>query len=74
MDQTKYGRSFNQARKAQGFKSQAQLDAFFAHYDHQKACAECQKPGPGVLLDDGYQPTMNECDAAKLLYRAYLAI
>lgn len=63
-------RNFTQARKEQGFKSQAHLDAFFRYYDHTKACAECQKPGPGVWLDDGFQPTQNRCDEAKRLDRA----
>ena len=67
-----YGRTFNEARKAQGFTSQANLDAFFRHYDHSKTCAECQKPGPGVLLDDGYQPTMNSCPEHQELYKAYI--
>ena len=62
-----FGRIFNQARKDQGFKSQTHLDAFYAHYDHTKACPECQKPGPGVWLDDGFQPTMNECEEGKRL-------
>lgn len=68
-----YGRIFNQARKEQGFKSQEQLDAFYAEYDHTQACSECQKPGIGVWLDDGYQPTMNRCVVAQKLYAAYCA-
>ena len=65
------GRVLNESRKAQGFKSQAQLDGFFAHYDHQKNCAECQRPGPMLALDDGMQPTMNECAVSKELLKAY---
>lgn len=65
--QSTFGRIFNAARKAQGFHSQLQLDAFYAYMDHRAGCAECQKPGPGVALDDGYQPTMSECTEAKRL-------
>ena len=70
----KSSRLLNQSRIAQGFKSQAQLDAFFAHYDHTKNCAECQKPGKGVWLDDGFQPTMNSCAVADQLYKQYINI
>ena len=38
---SEYSRTFDAARKAQGFTSQAQLDAFFAHYDHVYACTAC---------------------------------
>lgn len=66
------GRLFTQSRRDQGFKSQAHLDAFFAHYDHTKACGECG-PGRAVPLDDGMQPTFRECDAALSLYLDVLA-
>ena len=65
-----FGRTFNQQRKEQGFRSQAHLDAFYMYFDHTKACAECQKPGKGALFDDGYQPTHNRCDIALELDRA----
>jgi hypothetical protein len=71
---TEFGRTFNQARKAQGFSSQAHLDAFYRHFDHIENCPECQKPGSGVLLDDGFQPTMNRCDLAQELDRATQAV
>ena len=64
-------RVFTQGRKEQGFKSQEHLDAFHRYYDHTKACAKCQKPGPGVELDDGIQPTLNRCVVAQDLYRLY---
>lgn len=67
-------RILDAGRIAQGFKSQDMLDAFFRHYDHTKGCAECQKPGPGVELDDGIQPTMNSCAEADRLYAAYLQV
>lgn len=65
-----FGRTFNQQRKEQGFRSQAHLDAFYTYFDHTEACVECQKPGKGVLLDDGYQPTCNRCGIALELDRA----
>jgi len=68
---TSASRLLDAGRIAQGFRSQAMLDAFFLHYDHTKACAECQKPGRGVELDDGIQPTMNTCAEADRLYAAY---
>ncbi len=71
---TAYGRDFNAARKAQGFTSQAQLDGFFAHYDHMKTCADCKALDGHALLDDGYQPTVGECGIAKNLYREYLRV
>ena len=71
---TEYNRDFNVARQSQGFKSQADLDAFFAYIDHTEQCPECQKPGKGVLVDDGYQPTANRCDRANELWVAWCAI
>ena len=65
-------RSLDEGRISQGFKSQAQLDAFFRHYDHTKGCTECQRPGRGVELDDGIQPTMNSCATADILYAQYV--
>lgn len=58
--------------KQLGWHSMDQIRAFKAYMDHRDGCEECKKPGPGVLLDDGYQPTCNECDTAVGLYRAYL--
>ena len=72
MDNTVFGRELNQARISQGFRSQRQLDAFYAHNDHQHACAECQKPGRMVELSDGMQPTVNSCPIADALYEEYL--
>ena len=65
-----YGRILDAGRKAQGFKSQDQLDAFYRHYDHVHSCAECCRPGPSAWIDDGMQPTMNECDEGKRLFVA----
>lgn len=64
---TSFTRIFNEARKAQGFRSQAHLDAFFASYDHTKNCADCKAKDGGVWLDDGWQPTEGRCDEAKRL-------
>ena len=71
---TNFTRTFDTARREQGFRSQADLDAFFAYYDHTCVCAECQKPGKSVALDNGYQPTMNRCEAALSLQTAWHAI
>ena len=62
-----FGRFFDADRKAQGFHSQAHLDDFYAYFDHTQTCAECQKPGRGVELDDCIQPTMNRCELAREL-------
>ena len=74
MPHTMRRRVFNTARQQQGFKSQAQLDAFYAHYDHVEACHACKALDGYVLLSDGYQPTMGECQEAQRLYRAYLQV
>jgi hypothetical protein len=66
-------RTCTAARQAQGFRSQAHLDAFLRYYDHVEGCAACQRPGEGVLLDDGWQPTRRECDTARELFRLSLA-
>lgn len=71
---SEFGRIFNKARRAQGFRSQAHLDAFYRHFDHIESCPECQKPGAGVLLDDGFQPTMNHCEIAQALDKATQAL
>ena len=62
------------ARKAQGFKSQEHLDAWSAYYRHTESCAECRKPGPGVYLDDGFQPTQNRCAVARELFATFCRI
>lgn len=69
-----FGREFNAARKAQGFKSQAQLDAFYAAYDHNKDCADCHKRNGHALLDDGCQPTQGSCPTHQALERTYFAL
>lgn len=63
----KTNRQFDAARKAQGFRSQVHLDAFFAAYDHVQGCAACKARDGWVLLDDGYQPTEGRCDVARAL-------
>ena len=69
-----FTRTFDAARREQGFRSQAELDAFFRYYDHTKECAECHKPGPAFPLDDGMQPTQHRCATALRLYAdAYAA-
>jgi hypothetical protein len=54
-------REFNPARKVQGFRDQAHLDAFYAYLDHRNACPECGQPGPGYDAPDGWQPTETIC-------------
>lgn len=65
-------RKFTPARRAQGFRSQAHLDAFYAHFDHIATCTECG-PGAPVELDDGLQPTLRECAEGLRLLAASFA-
>jgi hypothetical protein len=69
MAETKeFTRTFNAARREQGFKSQAHLDAFYAAYDHEKACAACQRPGtPYETTDGGLMATSARCEEGKRL-------
>lgn len=61
-------RTLTEARRLQGFKSQAHLDAFFALYDHTQRCPECQQEGEGTPTEDGgWQPTMKRCAYAQSL-------
>ena len=62
-----YNRIFDAAREAQGFRSQAHLDAFFAYCDHTEGCPACKALDGHVLLDDGYQPTAGRCAVALAL-------
>lgn len=62
-----YTRTFNAARLAQGFRSQAHLDAFFAVSVHVASCAECAARDGYVELDDGIQPTSGRCPEAQRL-------
>ena len=68
------GRIFNTARKAQGFTSQAHLDAFFLHYDHAQSCGICASLDGWALVDDGFQPILDECPEGKRLYLEYCAV
>lgn len=61
------GRVFDAGRKAQGFKSQAHLDAFYRAYDHSSSCAACKALDGYALLDDGYQPTSGRCPEGRRL-------
>ena len=63
----KHTRVFDAARKAQGFRSQRHLDAFYRYYDHTQECSACHARDGYVLLDDGYQPTSGRCDEAQRL-------
>lgn len=59
-----YNRIFDAAREAQGFRSQAHLDAFFAYFDHTEGCPDCKALDGYVLLDDGLQSTAGRCAVA----------
>lgn len=71
------GRVLTPGRAAQGFRSQAHLDAFYAYYDHVQAgraagpagCG-CGQPGPGYDAPDGWQPTEAICPAGRALLDA----
>lgn len=63
-----FSRTFNQARKEQGFRSQAHLDAFFTHYDHQKGCAVCQNVGEIPDGQGGYYLVGGDCAEEKRLH------
>lgn len=60
-------RIFDDGRKAQGFRDQAHLDAFFRHLDHQRACPVCSSIGGYVPFDDGMQPVGGLCDEGRAL-------
>jgi len=62
-------RTFTEERQAQGFTSQAHLDAWFASYDHVKDCPSCGLPA-GTWLSDGWQPAETRCAAWHELDRA----
>lgn len=64
---TTYNRNFDAAREAQGFRSAAHLDAFFALHDHVTSCNDCAARDGYVVLDDGIQPTSGRCPEAKRL-------
>lgn len=61
---TTYSRQFDAARQAQGFRSQAHLDAFYAAMDHVAGCPACKALDGYVELDDGMQPTDGRCPVA----------
>ncbi len=63
-----FDRTFNAARRDQGFADQGHLDRFYAYFDHTKACAACAKPG--WMWNEGdasWQPTMGKCSTASSL-------
>ena len=60
-------RTFDEARRLQGFKSQAHLDAFYRSYDHKKSCPVCSKVGGNVAVFDGMQPYMKSCEEGQRL-------
>lgn len=64
-----FGRILTAERRAQGFRDQAHLDAFYRHIDHVAVCPDCGQPGPAVPLDDGMQPTTTECPEGQRLFK-----
>lgn len=62
------------ARIAQGFRSQAHLDAFYAAFDHTSACPVCSSEAGMVALDDGPQPVMGRCAEGLALEKASFAV
>jgi len=59
-------RLYTDARKKQGFRSQAHLDAFYAAFDHARTCPDCQGSAY-VARHDGLQPVSVHCDTWKQL-------
>ena len=64
-------RIFGTDRAAQGFRSQAHLDAFLAYHDHTQACGECGQPGAATWLEGSasWQPTATVCPEGIRLQR-----
>ena len=62
-------RAFTAARQAQGFRSQAHLDAFYVAYDHVQGCGECGLPAPAMWLEGSasWQPTETRCAESRRL-------
>ncbi len=63
-------RLFTSARRDQGFRSQAHLDAWYRYSDHVRSCEECQRPGEPMWLegDASWQPTHRSCAEADRLF------
>ena len=72
MVESKFTRVFDENRKAQGFRSQQHLDAFYASHDHVTDCPVCSRIGGYVSYDDGMQPYMGQCEKGLELYRLSL--
>jgi hypothetical protein len=54
-------------RVKQGFRSQAELDAHAAVWEHVELCPMCKQVDGSTPLDDGMQPYMKACDEWKRL-------
>ena len=61
-------RLYTLAREAQGFRSQAHLDAFYRSFDHGQTCEACQRPGPAAWVLDAWQPTRQQCPEGRRLF------
>ena len=64
---TDHERELTPERRAQGFRSQAHLDAFFRGYDHSRQCPVCNTVAGFMPLDDGMQPVMGRCAEGRRL-------
>ena len=76
-NRTAFDRVLTPERIAQGFKSQAQLDAFYARWDHDNPdnrCPACKALDSWIPFEDGYQPTCGACPIARELYSAYIKV
>lgn len=64
-------RIFDTDRAAQGFRSQAHLDTFYAYHDHVSGCGECRSLGPAMWLEGSasWQPTTTVCPEGIRLQR-----
>lgn len=69
-------RCFDAQRQADGFRSQAHLDAFYRYYDHATACSECGQPGEPTWLNSAasWQPTVTHCPTGHRLQRLFLLV
>ncbi|MFI1401085.1 hypothetical protein [Streptomyces sp. NPDC020681] len=62
-------RIFTLASRANGATSSAYVAAQVAAHDHEQSCGDCGKPGPSVLMDDGWQGTVQNCPESDRLRR-----
>jgi hypothetical protein len=68
---TQNGRVLTEPPRAQGFRSQEHLDAFFTAYDHQLSCPVCSREGKSYWneADASWQPTQAQCPEGVRLFQ-----